>query len=115
MTRKTMYLVMCFVGLALPYWKFLPWVAEHGLNMRLFFEQMGANSISGFFVMDVLVSAVVLFMFIGAEAKRLGGGGWWLPRVAVLLVGVSLGLPLFLYMRERRLEEDAAKAPAPRR
>jgi hypothetical protein len=105
MTRKTMYLVMCVVGLVLPYWQFVPWVAAHGLNLRLFVEQMFANRISGFFVLDVLVSAVVLFMCIGVEAKRLGEGGWWLPRVAILLVGVSLGLPLFLYMRERRLEE----------
>jgi hypothetical protein len=57
-----MYLVMCVVGLVLPYWQFVPWVAAHGLNLRLFVEQMFANRISGFFVLDVLVSAVVLFM-----------------------------------------------------
>jgi hypothetical protein len=28
----------------------------------------------------------------------------WAPIVAVLTVGVSLGLPLFLYMRERAVE-----------
>lgn len=105
MKVKAMYLVLCILGIALPYWQFVPWVAANGLNWQLFFEQMFANRISGFFVMDVLVSAVALFVFIRAEGKRVGGHGWWLPRVAILVVGVSLGLPLFLYMRERRLEE----------
>jgi Terpene cyclase DEP1 len=105
MKRKTVYVVLCVLGLVLPYWQFVPWVvANHGVNMRLFVEQLFANRIGGFFGMDVLVSAIVLFVFIGAEARRLGGNGWWLPRVAVLLVGVSLGLPLFLYMRQARIE-----------
>jgi hypothetical protein len=30
----------------------------------------------------------------------------WLPVVATLVVGVSLGLPLFLYMRQRCLDAD---------
>ena len=104
MTAKTRYLILCILGLVLPYWQFIPWVAAHGLNMRLFIQQLFANRIGGFFAMDVLVSAVVLFVFIGRESARLGGRGWWLPQLAVLLVGVSLGLPLFLYMREVRLE-----------
>jgi len=105
MRMKSVYLVLCVLGIALPYWQFLPWVAAHGLNWRLFFDEMFANRISGFFVMDVLISAIALFVFIRAETKGLGGRGWWLPRLAVFVVGVSLGLPLFLYMRERKLEE----------
>jgi len=32
----------------------------------------------------------------------------WLPIASVLLVGVSLGLPLFLYLRERELEKPGS-------
>jgi Terpene cyclase DEP1 len=109
MKLKTMYLVLCVLGLALPYWQFLPWLAAHGLDWRLFLHELSANRISSFFVMDVLVSAVTLFVFIGSEQKRLGGGGWWIPRVCVLLVGVSLGLPLFLYMREKAMQLEAGQ------
>jgi hypothetical protein len=56
--------------------------------------------------MDVFVSAAALLVFSFAEGSRLGVRGRWLPAVAALAVGVSLGLPLFLYMRERRLEQD---------
>ena len=108
MKPKTIYLVLCFLGVALPYWQFVPWVAQNGLHMRLFFEQLFANRISAFFGMDVLLSAVALLIFVRIENSRTGIRGRWLPLVAVLTVGVSLGLPLFLYLRERALEEDRA-------
>ena len=48
--------------------------------------------------MDVLVSAVALLIFVRRE--KLPGAARWLPLIAVLTVGVSLALPLFLYLRE---------------
>ena len=101
MKPKTIYLILCILGVALPYWQFVPWVAANGLNMRLFFQELFANHIGAFFGMDVLVSAVALLVFARREGARLGVAGRWLPLVAVLTVGVSLGLPLFLYLRER--------------
>jgi hypothetical protein len=74
------------------------------------------NRISAFFGMDVLVSAVVLIAFMRVESARLNIRRRWLPVLAVLTVGVSLGLPMFLYMRELRMEQlqslDTGAAPA---
>ena len=58
------------------------------------------------FGMDVLVSAVALLVFVRSERTRLGMVERWLPLLAVLIIGVSLGLPLFLYMRERKLKQE---------
>jgi uncharacterized protein DUF2834 len=110
MNRKIFYLVLCVLGFAFPYSQFVPWVVEHGLDMRLFIQQLFANRISGFFGMDVLVSAVTLISFISSEGARLKMRTLWLPIVSVLLVGVSLGLPLFLYLRELELERHASPA-----
>ena len=110
MNLKSIYLVLCVLGVALPYWQFVPWVAANGLNMPLFFQQLFANRIGGFFGMDVIVSAVTLLIFVRSEGPRLGVPGRWLPLVAVLTVGISLGLPLFLYLREGKLELDRGKA-----
>lgn len=104
MNRKHIYLLFCLLGLALPYSQFLPWVLENGLHMKLFVQQLFANRIGGFFGMDVLVSAVVLIFFIRREGQKLGVRHLWLPIAAVLTVGVSLGLPLFLYLRDCALE-----------
>ena len=105
MRLKTLYLAFCVVGIALPYWEFVPWVMQHGLNLRLLLAELFANRISAFFGMDVLISAVVLLRFVRVESARLHIRGWWLPVLAVFTVGVSLALPLFLYLRELTLEK----------
>jgi hypothetical protein len=113
MKPKTIYLLLCFVGVVLPYWQFVPWVAEHGLNMRLFVQQLFANRVSAFFGMDVLVSAIALLIFVRIENSRLSARGRWLPLLAVLTVGVSLALPLFLYLREAKMEQERAQTKIP--
>jgi Terpene cyclase DEP1 len=110
MNRKVLYLVLCVLGFALPYSQFVPWIIEHGLDMPLLVRQLFANRIGGFFGLDVLVSAIALVGFIRSEGARLKMQSLWLPIVSVLLVGVSLGLPLFLYLREGELERPGAKA-----
>jgi hypothetical protein len=110
MKVKTIYLGLCVLGVVLPYWQFVPWLAANGLNMHVFFQQLFVNHISALFGMDVLVSALALLVFARSEGSRLGVTGRWLPLIAVLSVGVSLGFPLFLYMRERNLEQGREQA-----
>lgn len=113
MTRKTVYLVFCALGILLSYSQFVPWVvAHHGVPPGLFLGELFANRIGGFFGMDVLVSAVVLIFFLRREGKRLGMRHLWLPIVATLTVGVSLGFPMFLYLREGALESTRGTANA---
>jgi hypothetical protein len=108
MQLRQLYLAFALIGLILPYSQFIPWIVEHrALNMPLFLGDLFANRISAFFAMDVIVSAIVLISFIQTEGKRLKMRLLWLPTVAVLLVGVSLGLPLFLYLRQIELERLA--------
>ncbi|MBV8859764.1 MAG: DUF2834 domain-containing protein [Acidobacteria bacterium] len=106
MRLKTVYLVLCFLGALLPYWQIGPWLAENGLNLPLFFRQLFANRVGAFFGMDVFVSAAALLVFAWAEGRRGSFRAFWPVLLAVLAVGVSLGLPLFLYLRERRLERS---------
>lgn len=104
MKPKSVYLALCVLGTVLPYSQFLPFLREHGLDLRLFFEQLFANRISAFFALDVIVSALVLWVLVLVEGRRAGVRHLWAPIAASLAVGVSLGLPLFLYQRERRIE-----------
>ena len=100
MKPKTLYLLLCIPGTILPYWFLVPFLREHGLDFRIFFEQLFANSISGFFGVDVIVSSVCLWIFIYFDRRRSRVKHLWAPVVASLMVGVSLGLPLFLFLRE---------------
>ncbi len=104
MRPRTAYLALALVGTLLPYSAFLPFLQEHGLDVRLLVEQLFANRIGAFFGWDVIVSSVVLWWFGATDGRRLGLKHRWAPIVGNLAVGVSLGLPLFLYMREKHLE-----------
>lgn len=108
MKLRHCYLALCVIGAILPYSQLVPWIATHGLDFSLFFQELFSTRISGFFVMDVIVSAIVLVTFILAEGRRLDLCRLWLPILATLLVGVSLGFPLFLYMRQRKLDQSPA-------
>jgi hypothetical protein len=110
MKTRHLYLVLCLLGTALPWWQFLPFLCEHGLNLRLFVEQVFAGPVSGFFAMDVLVSSIVLWVLVFVEGQRAGVKHLWAPIVANFAVGVSLGLPLFLYLREAKMgQSDSVK------
>jgi Terpene cyclase DEP1 len=104
---KPVYLGLSIAGTILPYWQFLPFLHVHGLDPALFIRQLFASPVSGFFGMDVIVSSLVLWVFVLVEGRPSGVKPLWAPLAANLVVGVSLGLPLFLYLREKRREELA--------
>jgi hypothetical protein len=106
MRPKHVYLGLCLVGTVLPLAAFLPFLRCHGIDVGEFMNQLFATPVSGFFGWDVIVSSLVLWIFVFLEGRRLAMGRLWAPIAANLLVGVSLGLPLFLYMRERRIDES---------
>ena len=105
MKPRTIYLLLAVLGAVLPLSQLVPFVREHGLDLRLIVEQLLANRISTFFALDVVVSAFVVFVLVAVEGRRAEMRHLWAPVVATLLVGVSLGLPLFLYLREGRLQQ----------
>jgi hypothetical protein len=110
MKARHFYLVCCVLGLILPWSQFVPWLLEHGLDLALFFRELFANRISAFFAIDVIVSAIVLIWFIQSEGKRLQVRFLWLPVIGTLIVGVSFGFPLFLFLREETLDRTTARA-----
>jgi hypothetical protein len=99
---RWLYLPLAVIGAVLPYSQFVPWLAAHGLNLRLLFEELFSGRVSTFFGLDVIVSALVLLVFIFREGTERKMRMLWLPVAATCLIGVSCGLPLFLYLRERQ-------------
>jgi hypothetical protein len=102
MKPRTIYLCLCAAGTIVPYWQLLPFLRAHGLDLRLMVEQLFAAPVSAFFGADVIVSSLVLAVFVIVDAQRHGVRHLWAPILGTLLVGVSLGLPLYLYLRERK-------------
>lgn len=101
---KYFYGVLCLFGAALPYAALLPWLFENGPNLKAFLEDAASTNIGAAAWLDVVVSAAVLTGFIVVEGRRQHIKRWWLALLGTYLVGVSLGLPLFLLLRELQFE-----------
>jgi len=101
---KKFYLAAAIVGLVLPYIFLGQYLANYGFKVTLFIEHMFENPVVIIFVLDVLVSSVILWIFIFTEGRKLGMKNLWAYIVANLLVGMCFALPLFLYFREDALE-----------
>ena len=104
MRLRHVYMTLCVLGALLPYSQLVPWLLQHGLDLPLFFRQLFANEIGGFFGLDVIISSFVLWVFVFSEGRRVGVRHLWLPVLASVVVGLSLGLPLFLYLRQLHLD-----------
>jgi hypothetical protein len=95
-----LYAALCVVGTVVPLVYFGSFVAAEGIDVEAFADDVTASDLSLFAWSDVIVSAIAVMAFAVRERSR-GLAGWWLPVVGTLTVGVSLGLPLLLLLRER--------------
>jgi hypothetical protein len=104
---RRVYIILAVVGFVLPYYFFISFLIENGLNLLFLFEQLFANDIATFFVVDLLITAIVFLVFSYQETRRYQIGNWWAYLLATLFVGPSFSLPLFLYNREARIVKMA--------
>lgn len=104
---KWVYLCGTIIGTVLPLSFLARFVAANGADPSAFVLQLVQSDIALFFVMDVVVSALVLWFFIFVEGRKLGMKNLWIYALCTLVVGVSLALPLFLFFRELELSKLA--------
>ncbi|MCV2401589.1 DUF2834 domain-containing protein [Marinomonas sp. C2222] len=101
---KVFYLVCSVFGVVLPYGAFMPWLFHHGVDIALFIESALVTPISVFAWLDVLVSAIALLGFIIIDGKRSRVPYRYWAVLGTLTIGVSFGLPFYLYLKERRTD-----------
>jgi hypothetical protein len=112
MNKKGIYAALSVLGFVVPYYFFVRFVADLGLDLSMLIRQVFATPASSFFAADVIVSSVVLWVFIFREASKRSIRFWWICLVANLAVGVSLALQLFLLLREIHIESTGDKKEA---
>ena len=105
---KHVYIILCILGLVLPYLLFIPWLVEYGLDISLLVNEISSSRLALFAWIDVIITAIVLFVFIYYDGCKYSIRNRWLPVLGTLLVGPSFGLPLYLLMRELYFEKRPA-------
>lgn len=96
--RQAAYAGLLVLGIALPYSRFIPWLVEHGVDLPRFRDELLANRIGGFFGWDVAVAVVGLLAVASADPELRPAQRWLVALGS--LGGASVGLPLYLLLRE---------------
>jgi hypothetical protein len=104
--KKNIYLLLAILGFVAPYYFFLQLPGEDGFDLAQLIQPLFANNLLRGVAMDLMVSVIVFWVYVFAEATKLQMKNPWLYLLATLLVGLSFALPLFLYCRERQLEKQ---------
>jgi hypothetical protein len=92
------YAVLLALGTVIPFLQIMPWLVDHGLDVELFVEELFENPVSSFFALDV-VMAVVTLLVLAVVDRELSSRQRIVVGVSALL-GASVGLPLYLLLRE---------------
>ena len=99
---RMVYLGLAIIGAVLPYRYFLEWFGENGFDLPGMIDAWHANTASSGLVWDLTIAAAALSVWILAEVyvrrDYLVGA---LCIAATFCIGVSCGLPLYLFLRTR--------------
>lgn len=102
---KNLYLLLAIAGAVLPMAAFLGIFGGEPLPAaQHWLAALYTNVGTAATFTDLAVTSLVFWLFAFAESTRLGLKRAWLWIVLNCFVGLSCALPLFLYVRQRRLE-----------
>jgi len=97
---KIVYLLAACIGTILPWLTFFPFLVENGVYPQTILTALYANGASSGLATDFFITCVVFWVFVVRDAKATGLRGWWFVIPAAPLVGLSMALPTYLYLRE---------------
>jgi len=95
----------------MPLSQLVPFLVEYGHDVQFLVSKIVSAKMQSFFELDWIAATGICLTFIYLEGKRLHMEKLWLPIYATLLVGIPLGLPLFLYLRHDYLPSDVENSP----
>ena len=103
-----LYLVLAVLGAVLPWQANLEFIQSStsgGFDLSGFISDANLTAASRSLSRDLLVAASAFTIWIVIEGRRLEVKGWRLTLLMCVIVSFACGGPLFLYLRERRLNE----------
>lgn len=98
---RMIYLALAIWGAVHPMYYFVQWFMANGVDLGLMVEAWHANAASSGLVWDLTISAVALTVFVVAEVSVRRNWIALLAIPATFCIGVSCGLPLYLFLRSR--------------
>ena len=94
-----MFAALAVWGAVHPMYYFLAWFRENGFDLGGMVEAWHANAASSGLVWDLTIAAVALTVWVIAESVERRAWFGLLAIPATFAIGVSCGLPLYLFLR----------------
>ncbi len=95
------YLVAAIVGTVLPWMDFLPFCQGVGFSPPEILRALYTNGATSGLSNDFFITCVVLWVFAYIDSRQSGVKRWWFVIPAAPLIGLSMALPAYLFLRER--------------
>jgi 4-amino-4-deoxy-L-arabinose transferase-like glycosyltransferase len=110
---RDLYLALALAGGILPWLANLEFMQTYGasFDLGLFVRLANANPAAASLSRDLAVGAAAVTIWMVSESKRLGMRGLTWVLLSCVTIAFAFGCPLFLYLRERRLDELQRQGP----
>ena len=105
---KWVYLGLAIAGAIFPWLAHLDFIHATGgasFNLAQFVSQANANPAAQSLSRDLAIGATAVVIWMVQESRRINMRGLAWVLLSCITVAFAFGAPLFLYLRERRLEE----------
>lgn len=96
---RWLYLALAAWGAVHPMAYFIAWFRENGVSLTGMVEAWHANAATSGLVWDLTIAAVALTVWILVEARQRRTWRGLIAIPATFCIGVSCGLPLYLFLR----------------
>ncbi|MDB4115887.1 DUF2834 domain-containing protein [Planktomarina sp.] len=98
---RIVYLALALWGAVHPMWYFIRWLRAESWDFILMVDAWNANAASTGLVWDLTIAATALTLWIIHEVYR--SRQYWhsIAILATFGIGVSCGLPLYLFLRSQ--------------
>tara|TARA_B100001059_G_C17729879_1_gene525608 strand:+ start:667 stop:1005 length:339 start_codon:yes stop_codon:yes gene_type:complete len=105
MKRKYLYLVIAILGLCYTWYYNILFFLKHGNADIFYFFEIAQSSLAGkSFGADLTVVVLTFFAWYIPDARKLKVKLWWILIPFTFLIAIAFAFPMYLFMRENRLE-----------
>jgi hypothetical protein len=109
--KQIAYLALSVLGLVIPMYFVFQFFGELGhVDWSSFFAGAFANPAACAMTIDLMFILVAFIIRMIGEARMLGIRNWWIYLDLIAFVSAEFANPLFLLMRERRLQLSEGEA-----
>ena len=104
---KWLYLLLAILGAVLPTLANIEFAKMYGpsFDIKLFIDLANINPAAQSLSRDLLIGSSAVFIWIISESKRLEMKNLWIVILTTFTIAFAFSAPLFLFLRELRIEE----------